>query len=147
MDYDETFCPEVRQESLRILIALSVQQDLKLQQVDVTTAFLKGSLEEEVFMRQPEGFEVKGKENLVCKLKKSIYGLKQSPRSWNAALDSQLREIDRKMTRVFTSRTQERRFCTLECMFILAGKTDGALSEVKTALSRKFDIKDLGNLS
>ncbi len=59
MDYDETFCPVVRQESLRMLIALSVQQDLKLQLVDVTTAFLNGSLEEEVFMRQPEGFEVR----------------------------------------------------------------------------------------
>ncbi len=90
-DYDETFCPVVRQESLRMLIALSVQQDLKLQQIDVTTAFLNGSLEEKVFMRQPEGFEVKGKEHLVCKLKKSIYGLKQSPRCWNVALDSQLR--------------------------------------------------------
>ncbi len=89
----QTFCPVVRQESLRMLIALSVQQDLKLQQVDVITAFLNGSLEEEVFMRQPEGFEVKGKEKLVCKVKKSIYGLKQSPRCWNAALDSKLREI------------------------------------------------------
>ena len=65
MDYDETFCPVVRLESLRMLIALSVQQNLKLQQVDVTTAFLNGSLEEEVYMRQPEGFEAKGKEHLV----------------------------------------------------------------------------------
>ena len=58
-DYDETFCPVVRQESLHLLIALSVQYDLKLHQVDVATAFLNGTLEEEVFMRQPEGFEVK----------------------------------------------------------------------------------------
>ena len=86
-DYDETFCPVVRQESLRLLIALSVQYDLKLHQVDVATAFLNGTLEEEVFMRQPEGFEVKGKEHLVCRLKKSIYGLKQSPRCWNTTLD------------------------------------------------------------
>ena len=57
-DYDETFCPVVRQESLRLLIALSVQYGLKLHQVDVATAFLNGTLEEEVFMKQPEGFEV-----------------------------------------------------------------------------------------
>ena len=55
-DYDETFCPVVRQESLRLLIALSVQDGLKLHQVDVATAFLNGTLEEEVYMMQPEGF-------------------------------------------------------------------------------------------
>ena len=87
-DLDETFCPVVRQESLHLLIALPVQHGLKLHQVDVATAFLNGTLEEEVFMKQPEGFEVKGKEHLVCRLKKSIYGLKQSPR--NTALDNQL---------------------------------------------------------
>lgn len=65
-----------RLESVHALIALSVQQGLKLHQVDVTTAFLNGELEEEVYMTQPEGFVVSGKEHLVCKLKKSIYGLK-----------------------------------------------------------------------
>ena len=69
----------VRQESLRYLIALSVQLGLTLEQVDVTTVFLNGTLNE-VNMRQPEGFVAKGKEELVCKLKKSIYRLKQSPR-------------------------------------------------------------------
>ena len=92
-DYNETFCPVVRQESLRLLITLSVQYGLKLHQVDVATAFLNGTLEEEILMKQPEGFEVKGKEHLVCKLKSSIYGLKQSPRCWNAALDNQLKEM------------------------------------------------------
>ena len=61
-------------ESVRTLIAMSVQQGLQLHQVDVTTAFLNGKLEEEVYMKQPEGFVVPGKEHLVCKLKKSIYG-------------------------------------------------------------------------
>ena len=77
-DYDETFCPAVRQEFLRMLFALSVQHGLKLHQVDVTTVFLNGSLEEEVYMAQP-GFVTAGEEHLVCKLKKSIYGLKKSP--------------------------------------------------------------------
>ena len=92
-DYDETFCPVVRMESLRSLIALSVQFGLQLHQVDVTTAFLNGELEEEVYMQQPRGFVFEGKENLVCKLKNSIYGLKQSPRCWNTALDKQLKEM------------------------------------------------------
>jgi hypothetical protein len=55
-DYDETFCPVVRMESFRALVALSTQQNLELHHVDVTTAFLNGVLEEEVFMRQPEGY-------------------------------------------------------------------------------------------
>ena len=69
-DYDETFCPVVRMESLRALIALSVQFGLQLHQVDVTTAFLNGELEEEVYMQQPKGFVHTGKEHLVHKLRK-----------------------------------------------------------------------------
>ena len=80
LDYDETFCPVVRFESFRALTALAAQNGLKLHQMDVTTAFLNGELEEEVYMKQPEGFVVQGQEHLVCKLKKSIYGLKQSSR-------------------------------------------------------------------
>ncbi len=85
-NYDETFCPVARQESLRVLLALSVQYGLKLHQIDVAPAFLNSNLEEEVYMAQPEGFVSQGREHLVCKLKKSIYGLKQSPRCWNTAL-------------------------------------------------------------
>ena len=91
-DYNETFCPVVRHESIRVLLALSVKYGLRLHQVDVTTAFLNGNLEE-VYMAQPEGFVSAGAEHLVCKLKKSIYGLKQSPRCWNTALDKHLKSI------------------------------------------------------
>ena len=80
-------------ESLRVLIALSVQFGLQLHQVDVTTAFLNGELEEEVYMQQPKDFIHEGEEHLVCKLNESIYGLKQSPRCWNTALDKQLKEM------------------------------------------------------
>ena len=80
IDYNETFCPVVKFESVRTISALAVKHDLKLHQLDVSTAFLNGELQEEVYMMQPNGFQVKGKENLVCKLNKSIYGLKQEPR-------------------------------------------------------------------
>ena len=92
-DYDETFCPVVRQESLHALIALSVQNDLQIHQIDVTTAFLNGRLEEEVYMKQPEGLIKRGKEHFVCKLENSIYGLKQSPHCWNSVLDDQLNKM------------------------------------------------------
>ena len=68
-----------------------MQNNLKLHQIDVTNAFLYDDLRDEVYMKQPEGFVVKGQEHLVCKLKRSIYGLKQSSRCWNTVLD-QLKE-------------------------------------------------------
>ena len=90
-DYDETFSPVARFESIRTVIALAAKYGLKLHQMDVTTAFLNGDLKEEVYMQQPEGFVEKGKQHLVCKLRRSIYGLKQSSRCWNSVLDSKLR--------------------------------------------------------
>jgi hypothetical protein len=80
IDYDEVFSPIVRHTSIRVVLALVADQDLELEQLDVKTAFLHGNLEEEIFMEQPEGFKQPGTENLVCRLKKSLYGLKQSPR-------------------------------------------------------------------
>ena len=63
-------------------MTLVAHYDLELQQMDVKTSFLNGELEEEVYMKQPEGFILKENENLICKLKKSIYGLKQASRRW-----------------------------------------------------------------
>ena len=93
VDYEETFSPVVRFESLRMIAALAAQTNLQLHQMDVKTAFLNGELKETVYMKQPEGYEEKAKEDLVCKLKRSIYGLKQSPRCWNHTLDSQLKKM------------------------------------------------------
>lgn len=87
LDYDETFSPVIRVESVRSVIALACKKGLKLHQMDVTTAFLNGNLEEEIYMKQPEGFVADGQEHLVCRLKRSLYGLKQSSRCWNQALD------------------------------------------------------------
>ena len=91
IDYEETSSPVVRFESVRSVIALAACGNMKLHQMDVKTAFLNGELSEEVFMSQPEGFVGKGKESFVCHLKKSIYGLKQSPCCWNTALDAHLK--------------------------------------------------------
>jgi len=82
IDYNEVFSPVVKHSSIRILLALVAQLNMELVQLDVKTAFLHGDLEEEIYMTQPEGFKVAGKEKLVCKLKRSLYGLKQSPRQW-----------------------------------------------------------------
>ncbi|CAM8905846.1 unnamed protein product [Rhodiola kirilowii] len=67
--------------TIRTVLGLVAKENLYLQQMDVKTAFLHGDLDEEIYMKQPEGFEVNGKEKLVCNLKKSLYGLKQASRA------------------------------------------------------------------
>ena len=72
VDFNEVFSPVVKYNSIRLLLALSVFHDLKLEQMDVQTAFLHGSLDEEIFMAQPEGFIESGSEDKVCLLKKRM---------------------------------------------------------------------------
>lgn len=81
IDYKETFSPVVRYDTIRAVLALSVEENLHLSQLDVETAFLHGDLEEDIYMHQPEGYN--DGSSRVCKLVKSLYGLKQSPRCWN----------------------------------------------------------------
>ena len=150
-DYDETFCPVVRLESLRTVIALAVQNGLKIHQVDVTTAFLNGELLEEVYMKQPKGFIVKGQEHLVCRLKRSIYGLKQSPRCWNYALDTKLKKMGFIPTAsdpcIYMSSEGEMFVIGVYVDdIVLAGKSDKRIEEVKKTLAKQFDIKDMGKL-
>ncbi|RVW64595.1 Retrovirus-related Pol polyprotein from transposon TNT 1-94 [Vitis vinifera] len=82
IDYTETFSPVSKKDSLHIILALVAHFDFELQQMNVKTAFLNGELEEEVYMKQPEGFPSSDGEQLACKLKKSIYGLKQASCQW-----------------------------------------------------------------
>jgi len=76
IDYNEVFSPVVYHTSIRVLLAFVVLFDLKLEQLDVKSVFLYGELEEEIYMKQPKGFIVPGKEQCVCRLKKSLYRLK-----------------------------------------------------------------------
>ena len=78
IDYEDTFSPVVRITSVRLILAIVAHMDLELYQMDVKTAFLNGELDEEIYMDQPLCFESKGQERKVCKLKRSIYGLKQA---------------------------------------------------------------------
>ncbi|GJU21576.1 retrovirus-related pol polyprotein from transposon TNT 1-94 [Tanacetum coccineum] len=83
IDFNEIFSPMVRMTTIRVVLAMCATYDLHLEQLDVITAFLHENLEEEICMLQPEGFKQKGKENLVCRLNKSMYGLKQALRRPN----------------------------------------------------------------
>src|ERR1700730_3677369 len=80
LDYTETLAPVAKFASLRTVLALAAVEDMEVHTMDVSSAFLNGDLDEEIYMAQPEGFAAPGQEHLVCRLKKSLYGLKQSPR-------------------------------------------------------------------
>jgi hypothetical protein len=91
-DYDEVFAPVVRATTLRLLLAIATQRKLKIHHFNAKTAFLNGELKETIYMKQPEGF-VDAKEELVCKLNKSIYGLKQAAKVWNEKLYGALTKL------------------------------------------------------
>ncbi|WVZ93858.1 hypothetical protein U9M48_039812 [Paspalum notatum var. saurae] len=88
IDYEETFAPVARFEAIRILLAFAASKGFKLQQMDVKSAFLNGFIEEEVYVRQPPGFESARFSDRVYKSRKALYGLKQAPRAWYARLKS-----------------------------------------------------------
>jgi len=92
VDFDETFSPVARLESIRILISISCHLGFKLYQMDVKSAFLNGILQEEVYVEQPKGFLDPHYPQYVYKLKKALYGLKQSPRAWYERLTTYLLE-------------------------------------------------------
>ncbi|GKE70527.1 retrotransposon protein, putative, ty1-copia subclass [Tanacetum coccineum] len=93
VDYEETFSPVADIRAIRILIAIAAYYDYEIWQLDVKTAFLNGFLEEEIYMEQPEGFIDSNHPSKVCKLQRSIYGLKQASRSWNKRFDEEIKRF------------------------------------------------------
>ena len=93
VDYGDTFAPVARHDTIRLLLALVSQMGWKVYHLDVKSAFLNGILLEEIYVQQPEGFEVIGHEHKVYKLHKALYGLKQAPRAWYSRIDSHLIQL------------------------------------------------------
>ncbi len=91
IDYDETYAPVAKYKSIKMLLSLTAQLGLMIHQIDYKTAFLNATLTEVIYMAQPDGYETSASH--VWRLKKAIYGLKQSPREWNAEIDSTLNEL------------------------------------------------------
>jgi len=149
IDFDETFSPVAMLKSIRILLAIAAHYDYEIWQMDVNTAFLNGNLIEEVYMTQPEGF-TSSNSNKVCKLQRSIYGLKQASRSWNIRFDETIKELG------FSQNPDEscmyKRVSGSAIVFLilyvddihLKGNDVSVLQSVKIWLSRQFSMKDLG---
>ena len=150
IDFTETFAPVARMSSLRALVAIVAAEDLELHQMDVKTAFLNGDLTEDIYMEQPPGFVAPNQEHLVCKLNKSLYGLKQAGRSWNKKIDSTL--INLGFTPLATDNCVYMQRNGQDSVYLLlyvddlllACRSLSALIAVKEQLSRLFSMKDIG---
>jgi hypothetical protein len=150
IDFSEIFSPVAKLTSIIFMLFVTVAFDFEVEQMDVKTKFLHGIMEEEIYMKQPEGFVMKGKKELVCKMKNSLYGLKQSPRMWYQKFDTYLMGLG------FTRRKED------HCVYfkligdyliylvlymddmLLIGNNKEIIQDVKTQFSSKFDMKDLG---
>ncbi|GJV04765.1 retrotransposon protein, putative, ty1-copia subclass [Tanacetum coccineum] len=150
IDYNEVFSPVVRHTSIRVILSLTACEDYELEQLDVKTAFLHGNLEETIYMRQPPGFE-EGTGNKVCLLKKSLYGLKQSPRQWYKRFDVYM--ISNGFSRSsYDSCVYFKEFAPGMYIYLLlyvddmliACKSKSEIEYTKGLLRKEFDMKELG---
>jgi hypothetical protein len=155
VDYHETFAPIVRVISIRVVLALAAFHDWEVEQLDVVTAFLKANIDEETYMRQPEGFrstDNKGTE-LVCMLQKALYGLKQAPRNWNNTITAWLEEYGFCQSKVDPCIFIYQKAGQLYIMAmyvddnIIAGAAGRFIPEFKVAFGSGFNVQDLGPVS
>ena len=152
IDFEEIFSPVVKLTTLRMMLGLVATQDLELVQMDVKTTFLHGDLDEEIYMQQPEGYAKSGKEHLVCKLCKSLYGLKQEPRQWYHKFDMFMQSQGFKHGTedpcLYVKRPRDGQLIMLILYvddMLVAGHSQKDIADLKKKLSSQFDMKDLGD--
>ena len=151
MDYNDTFSPVVHLKSIQTLLALAVTEDWEMQQMDVKGAYLNGTIKEQIYMKQPEGFD--DGTGQVCHLIKSLYGLKQAGCEWNEELNKQLESLGWKPTMVDPCTYVRWKTDGVEVIAVWANDlllfaSDSDLMEnMKLELKSVFEITDLGELA
>ena len=151
----DTYAPTCKPETFRILLATATQKDLQLGQMDVKSAYLHSNIEE-IYLEQPPGFVKKAnsRQKLVCKLNKSIYGLKQAAKNWYEALTSLLLKEGFKRSRndycLFVRKEEDGTFSYVLVWvddIVVAGATEEAVNEIKSMLNENFKMDDRGALN
>nr|KYP47685.1 Retrovirus-related Pol polyprotein from transposon TNT 1-94 [Cajanus cajan]KYP47706.1 Retrovirus-related Pol polyprotein from transposon TNT 1-94 [Cajanus cajan] len=150
-DYNETFSPVIKLVTVWLILTLALTHHWPHQQLDVNNTFLNGTLEEEVYMTQPPGFEATDK-NLVCKLHKAIYGLKQATRAWFEKLKSTLLQFNFQASKcdpsLFLYSNANNVIYNLVYVddIIITENNPTLLHTLVSRLHSAFSLKDLGDL-
>lgn len=153
VDFIETFSPVVKHSTIRVVLAIAVSKHWTLLQLDVECAFLHGNLQEDVYMEQPQGYADPSKGDYVCKMLKSIYGLRQAPRSWYSKFSSKLQELQFHVTVsdpslfVYHQNGITAYLLLYVDDIIITSSSDGFVCKLIATLSSNFKMKDLGLLS
>jgi Reverse transcriptase (RNA-dependent DNA polymerase) len=152
IDYEETFAPVAKMNTVRTLISCAVNFGWNMHQLDVKNAFLHGDLKEEVYMELPPGFDNEQVAGKVCRLKRSLYGLKQSPRAWFDRFSKIMIKEDYLQSNADHTmfiRRKEGKLCVLIVYvddIVLIGDDTVEMVRIKGSLAIEFEIKDLGPL-
>lgn len=153
IDFDEVYAPVARMEIIRTLFALSVEEGFHVHQMDVVTAYVQGDLSSEIYMKQPFMYKVPEVENKVCKLLRPLYGLKQSGREWHQKLRTCLNSIGLQHSEtepcVFVGKIHDETVIVVVYVddLLIASRNLKALKTVKSKMSEKFKMKDLGQVT
>ena len=151
-DYGDTFSPVAKIASVRLLLSMVVMCSWPLFQLDIKNAFLHGDLAGEVYMEQPPGFVAQGESSLVCRLRRSLYGLKQSPRAWFGRFSSVVQEFG--MLRIADHSVFYHHNSSGQCIYlvvyvddiVITGSDQDGIHKLKQHLFTHFQTKDLGKL-
>ena len=151
IDYNEVFAPVARWDTIKLTLSIAASRGWKVYQLDVKSAFLHGEITEEVYVEQPKGYEVKGKENKVYRLKKALYGLKQAPWAWFSKIESYfVKEGFERSTSehtLFTKKEGETSVLFVNLYvddLIYIGNSKQMLEEFKNSMKMEFEMIDLG---
>lgn len=153
IDYEEVFAPVTRLKTVRLILALAAKNDWEVHHLDVKSAFLNGTFQEEVYVSKPKGYVKKGQEQMVYRLFKALYGLCQAPRAWYSCLNHYLLHLG--FVKCPFQHAVYLKHTSIEVLIIgvyvddliITGTKLSTIVKLKGEMSKEFDMSDLGKLT